>query len=561
MITESQPSISRRGLLKWVGAGSVALAATGALSACSPAQGNLASTQGDAEVEPESNLQERYADLPVEESSAYAVIVGGGAGGLLAAYKLAKEGKAPLLLEKGPSCVSSNLATLSGPAACNTSNQKASGIAIATERALYDHYVEWARGSANTKLLKNLLSNSTEAFESLVDCGLHFYNYVEYTGDPQYGESLKWAPLHNFVEVGEERIQPIVSAIEGMGGSFIYNCEATEIVLEDGAVVGVKAIRDNETVLSIDTKAVFLATGGFGANEEMVHDRFLGVSLVNMGTPTNSGDGIRMAEAAGAVCENYYALISNEICGANQKHGSAMYDADWNLNNENLCFAIYGGLMVDESGERFMNEQNMAFDPLVYSGQAGLNNGNYYVLVDGEYYDACVAEGVYKYLGEPDWNFGREMFYPVLSHASEQFEAAASEGWAVKGNTIAECAEAFGLTNLEETVKRYNELCQNNEDTDFGKNPMFLTEIKDGKGYYLFEYQSAYWATLGGIRTNDRLTALDADNKPIDGLFIGGLNMGSAFCRPYYDIPGTACGLSIASGVTGAKEIIRYLEG
>lgn len=77
MITESQPSISRRGLLKWVGAGSVALAATGALSACSPAQGNLASTQGDAEVEPESNLQERYADLPVEESSAYAVIVGG----------------------------------------------------------------------------------------------------------------------------------------------------------------------------------------------------------------------------------------------------------------------------------------------------------------------------------------------------------------------------------------------------------------------------------------------------------------------------------------------------
>ena len=238
-----------------------------------------------------------------------------------------------------------------------------------------------------------------------------------------------------------------------------------------------------------------------------------------------------------------------------------MYDADWNLSNENLCFAIYGGLMVDETGERFMNEQNMAFDPLVHSGQAGLNNGNYYVLVDGEYYDACVVEGVYKHLGEPDWNFGREMFYPVLSHAPEQFEAAVSEGWAVKGDTIAECAEAFGLENLEETVKRYNEFCQSKEDADFGKDPMFLTEIKDGKGYYLFEYQSAYWATLGGIRTNDRLTALDADNRPIDGLFIGGLNMGSAFCRPYYDIPGTACGLSIASGVTAAKEIIQYLEG
>ncbi|MEE0583173.1 MAG: NAD(P)-binding protein, partial [Adlercreutzia sp.] len=104
MTMENQPSISRRGLLKWAGAGSIALAAAGALSACSPAQSELASTQGDTGAETDSALQERYADLPVEESSAYAVIVGGGAGGLLAAYKLAKEGKTPLLLEKGPSC-------------------------------------------------------------------------------------------------------------------------------------------------------------------------------------------------------------------------------------------------------------------------------------------------------------------------------------------------------------------------------------------------------------------------------------------------------------------------
>ena len=78
MTMENQPSISRRGLL---GAGSIALAAAGALSACSPAQSELASTQGDTGAETDSALQERYADLPVEESSAYAVIVGGGAGG------------------------------------------------------------------------------------------------------------------------------------------------------------------------------------------------------------------------------------------------------------------------------------------------------------------------------------------------------------------------------------------------------------------------------------------------------------------------------------------------
>ena len=86
------------------------------------------------------------------------------------------------------------------------------------------------------------------------------------------------------------------------------------------------------------------------------------------------------------------------------------------------------------------------------------------------------------------------------------------------------------------------------------------TVLPDSGGSYVDHILSEGEATIGGIRTNDRLTALDADNKPIGGLFIGGLNMGSAFCRPYYDIPGTACGLSIASGVTGAKEIIQYLE-
>ena len=150
MTTRNQSSISRRGLLKWMGAGSIALAATGTFTACAPTQNEA--TDAQSETNTNSDLQERYGDMPVEESSAYAVVVGGGAGGLLAAYKLAKEGKTPLLLEKGPSCASSNLANLSGPAACDTSSQEASGITIATERALYDHYVEWSRGSVNSKL-------------------------------------------------------------------------------------------------------------------------------------------------------------------------------------------------------------------------------------------------------------------------------------------------------------------------------------------------------------------------------------------------------------------------
>ena len=90
---------------------------------------------------------------------------------------------------------------------------------------------------------------------------------------------------------------------------------------------------------------------------------------------------------------------------------------------------------------------------------------------------------------------------------------------------------------------------------------MFLTPIKEDCGYYLFEYNSAYWTTLGGIRTNDHLVALNEDGEPIPGLYIGGVNMGSAFCRPYYDIKGAACGLSMSSGVLGAKEMMSHIDG
>lgn len=544
----NKQKISRR---RFLGKAAAGAASVGCLAAL-PAHAQEGHAVGEA--------TSKWADLPREEMSAYAVVVGSGAAGLLAAYKLAAEGKAPLVIEKAGSSVASNFAVLSGPMAVETSVQKAAGITIATRKNVYEHMVEWSHGTADSKLLKSLLANSTEALETLVDLGLHFYTYYEYTGDPQYLDSLKWAPLHNITEVGADRIDPIVSAIEAAGGSFIYNCEGVELRMEGGKLAGVLAVRDGDTLLDISTGAVFLATGGFCGNPDMVRDWFHVTDYCNMGSTYNTGDGIRMAQEVGAVTERATTPIGNETCGSSVKHGPNMYDAEWNLNNENLCFAIYGGLVVDKHGDRFMNEDLLAYDPLVYAGQASMNNNTYYCIVDGDYYDACASEGIFKYLGEPEeWNFGREMFYPVISNAPTQLDAAIEEGWCYKADSLAEIAEHFGLENLETTVERYNEMCRTGEDADFGKDVAFLTEIQEGKGYYAFEYCGGYWTTLGGIRTDAALVAVDENNDPIPGVFVGGANMGSAFCRPYYDIPGSCCGLSIASGILAAKGIIDYL--
>ena len=163
--------------------------------------------------------------------------------------------------------------------------------------------------------------------------------------------------------------------------------------------------------------------------------------------------------------------------------------------------------------------------------------------------DKADPEGIYKNVLKIVTN---------MDSTKEQFAQAEQEGWGFKADTLSGIAEHFGLKNLEKTVARYNEMCRNGEDTEHFKSPMFMREIKEGKGYYAFEYAGSYWCTLGGVKTDAKLRVLDVNKKPITGVYAGGAEMGSAFGDTYYDICATCAGLSVASGVVAANSIMSY---
>ena len=107
---------------------------------------------------------------------------------------------------------------------------------------------------------------------------------------------------------------------------------------------------------------------------------------------------------------------------------------------------------------------------------------------------------------------------------------------------------------LEATVERYNGFCEAGVDSDFGKDVAFLKPVKTAP-FYAFEYVPSAWGTNGGVKVDSHLRAMDAENNPIPGLYVAGVDQGSAYCVPYYTNPGASVGLALGSGVYVAKEI------
>jgi NADPH-dependent glutamate synthase beta subunit-like oxidoreductase len=129
-------------------------------------------------------------------------------------------------------------------------------------------------------------------------------------------------------------------------------------------------------------------------------------------------------------------------------------------------------------------------------------------------------------------------------------------------HSLKEAAEWMGIRTeaLEETVNKYNSYCARGDDLEFAKDRRYLQPI-DTPPYYVFKCGVVFLTTMGGLRINEHMEAVDEDDSPIQGLFAAGNDTGGFESNTYNVLlPGSTFGYAINSGRIAGENAAKYIK-
>lgn len=467
-------------------------------------------------------------------------VVGAGISGLSAAVQAAENGNKVIVLEAG-GVAGGNGAGTEGVFAVGSVLQKNLNIEI-SEVDIIRTELEEGQWVTNGALWYDMVHNSAANIDWLIENGVQFSGNVDNYGAGLYN-TMHWFDNDSAVT---SYIEPMQAKAEQMGAEFRFQTTATQLKLENDTVCGVYAEDSKGNVIEVNAKAVILASGGIGANPELLCQAGMSRNQVeemagSMCSPTVRGDGYTMAMAAGGRDFLRNAAIQGfQMVKAFGTDTTVPYNSPLNGGNgivgNGLC------IWVNQDARRFNDESlAMTFNMAANLG-ACLGNRESYAIFDQAILDNCE-------LDESD----QKVVEDALANNDETSVFSA--------NTIEELAEHFDLdvATLAETVTRYNEFCTQGFDGEFGKAPSFLEPIATGP-FYIARIDALIVVVDGGIMTSIHSEVLDDDTLPIPGLYAVGLD-GAMLWRNVYtqNMPGTAMANNVNSGRNAANAASSYI--
>ncbi len=524
----SNTTVSRRSFLTL--GGIAALGAGAALTGCAPkAPAKDLATTGAEEAASTMQTADEIKECDI-------AIVGAGGAGMWAAVEAVRAGKSVIVIEKGGDVGVSNGSIAGGPFMVGSKLQQQAGITLTIEEA-FNHVMEYSHWSTNAPAVKRALELSGSTVDEFTDefgvaTGLRPDNYG--AGHDSVRCNFQSDPKNSKTQAkGVDRMGPLQTFIEGKGGEFLFNTAGKRLIMEDGACTGIQC--EGDSVIDVKAKAVIVATGGFLGNPEMMTERF-GTFVNPLGNLLSVGEGIEMVQEVGGQVSTQWGIAGNEFSGSNQKANGL-----WGKGNAAFSIGIYGTLLVNNQGRRFSNEGKFANLPLALGGAISLVGGQYYAVVDQAYVDG-LASGTDPWTlcgsDAENWHTGMMTLKDKpLEDVQANIDAGVDEGWIFKADTAEALAEAIGAPELTATLDEYNGYCATGKDEQFYKPACFLQPVAKGP-FYAMQYEPSAWVTIGGIRTNDRLQAIDSEGIAIPGLYVAGADNGTLMSAPYCDYEG-----------------------
>ena len=439
-------------------------------------------------LDPEVFRREVAAAAPVEKTPAELecdiVVVGAGGAGLTASVLATQQGANVILLEKMPFVGGNSLRAEGGMNAAGTNLEKELGLDDSTVENFTEDTLRLGHYLANPDLVRTLAENSSDAIEWLKTVDASFTG-VKATGGCE-GRKYLHQP-EGGVAVGEYLVAKLKAQVEKLGIDVRVNTRATEILMENGQAVGVMA-EDAEHIYTIHAKAVVLATGGFGANFELMAS--YDPSLANAVTTNHSGatgDGIMMAQAVGADTVDMEQI---------QLHPTVI-QSDGTLVSESV--RSHGAIIVNTEGKRFVND--LAGRDVVSQAELKQPDGYCFIIFDQHLQDEVAL--TQKFI---------------------------DRGFTITGNTYEELAQNMGLTgdavqNFVNTMNTWNESVAKGEDAEFGRNNGMDADLSTAP-YYAIKIAPGIHHTMGGIKINTNAEVIDTNGNVIPGLFAAGETTG-----------------------------------
>lgn len=481
-----------------------------------------------------------------------AVIAAGGSG-LAAAVAAAQAGVRVIVFEKA-STPGGSANQAEGLFAVESRLQKAMGYTLTKEEAfkILMEYVHWR---TNARLARAIINKSADTIDWLEDLGVGFsgiachnpgYAYTWHTIKPRSDEDV----MGDAPGSGTTLIKTLADRLREMGGQILTQTPVSKILKSQGRVVGVLAEDRNGEQVQAKAKAVVVATGGFGDNPEWINKYTgyeYGKNMFSMRIPGVVGDGLRMAWEAGAAKSD---MVMHHFGGGVK--GELTYDA--------MIPFMHPNLVVNLQGERFINEEVLLLN-LVHMGNAlkSQKDACAFVMFD----DATKSH--YQEVGLDFALFGRP--YTKASKNFESDVARAIESTTEPGfglmvaKSVGEIATKSGINPeaFARTVDEYNKACDTGRDDDFYKHARYLRSFRQPP-FYVRKLVPTAFGSLGGIRVNERLEALNEDFEPVPGLYAAGNDANSLHVPDYaFILPGSTMGFAVNSGRIAGESAASYV--